>query len=135
MTEVKGVIVRSSLCPAWVSIRAADGSNVKSALTDAGFQPGDRIVIVREPGRAFPIHGGGSIPWSVAEDAYVAYAARYGDSQSLERLAERGGFGLGELDELVPGWRETDQLKGDVRRLRLLLETLLAEAEKAPDAE
>lgn len=47
-----------------------------------------------------------SIPWSLAEKAYEVYSSKYGTSQSLERLAERGGFGLGELDEFVPGWRE-----------------------------
>jgi hypothetical protein len=42
----------------------------------------------------------------LAEKAYEVYSSKYGTSQSLERLAERGGFGLGELDEFVPGWRE-----------------------------
>lgn len=46
-----------------------------------------------------------SIPWSVAERAYVSYVARYGKSQTIERLAERGGFSEGELDALAPGWR------------------------------
>ena len=47
-----------------------------------------------------------SVPWGVAERAYQEYARRYGRSQSLERLAERGGFSEGELDALAPGWRE-----------------------------
>lgn len=46
-----------------------------------------------------------SIPWEVAERAYRAYSARYGTDQSLERIAERGGFGAGELDVFAPGWR------------------------------
>src|SRR5690606_9962744 len=46
------------------------------------------------------------IPWSVAERAYSVYAARYGKGQSLERMAERGGFGPGEMDMFLPGWRE-----------------------------
>lgn len=45
-----------------------------------------------------------SIPWSVAERAYEKYSARYGRAQSLERLAERGGFGPGEMDDLYPEW-------------------------------
>jgi cell division protein FtsB len=45
------------------------------------------------------------IPWSIAEIAYCAYARMYGTGQSLERLAERGGFGLGEMDALYPQWR------------------------------
>lgn len=46
------------------------------------------------------------IPWSVAEIAYGAYAAKYGREQSLERLAERGGFYWGEMDDLHPEWRD-----------------------------
>lgn len=47
-----------------------------------------------------------SIPWSVAEKAYSVYAAEFGLGQSLERLAERGGFGLGEMDKFYPAWRD-----------------------------
>jgi hypothetical protein len=46
------------------------------------------------------------IPWSVAELAYSVYSGLYGRDQSLERLAERGGFGPGEMDEFLPDWRE-----------------------------
>lgn len=46
------------------------------------------------------------IPWSVAEVAYGAYARLYGRGQTLERLAERGGFGWCEMDQLHPKWRE-----------------------------
>lgn len=56
-------------------------------------------------GRKFPAQNGAPIPWSLAERAYAVYASRYGRAQSLERLAERGGFGINELDDLVPGWR------------------------------
>ena len=67
------------------------------------------------PNRPFPIQGGtyrkpdgtlrrpveqylpSTIPWWLAEEAYAYYASRYGTSQSLERLAERGGFGREEL--------------------------------------
>jgi hypothetical protein len=45
-----------------------------------------------------------TIPWSTAERAYAAYSVRFGTTQSLERLAERGGFGPRELDMFVPGW-------------------------------
>ena len=46
----------------------------------------------------FPIQGFSfGIPWSAAERAYKTYAERYGKEQSLERLAERGGFGLYEF--------------------------------------
>lgn len=38
-----------------------------------------------------------SIPWWLAEEAYKFYAKCYGTNQSLERMAERGGFGRPEL--------------------------------------
>jgi len=41
------------------------------------------------------------IPWWLAEIAYEHYVLRFGDSQSLERLAERGGFGRWELLTLL----------------------------------
>lgn len=67
-----------------------------------------------------------TIPWSVAELAYSVYAGRYGTSQSLERLAQRGGFGPGEMDLLLPGWRErvgeVVELRAEVQRIAGLLE-------------
>lgn len=65
-------------------------------------------------GRRFPIVGqpGRTIPWSVAEKAYEKYSALYGTSQSLTRLAERGGFHINELDALYPDWRkETSEIE------------------------
>jgi hypothetical protein len=64
------------------------------------------------------------IPWSVAEKAYGTYAARYGRDQSLERLAERGGFGQSEMDVLHPTWREEASeiaaLRAEIDRLHSL---------------
>jgi len=65
----------------------------------------------RYPRAAAPLR----IPWSVAEHAYGAYAARYGKAQSLERLAERGGFGVEEMDALYPPWRDE---VSEIERLR-----------------
>lgn len=47
--------------------------------------------------RMAPVQRGFPIPWSVAEAAYEVYAHINGSGQSLERLCERGGFGVGEL--------------------------------------
>jgi len=41
------------------------------------------------------------IPWTVAEIAYAEYAEQFGRHQSLDRLAERGGFGRDELLTLL----------------------------------
>lgn len=51
-------------------------------------------------GDLFPHRGGkssGTISWSEHVEAWHAYSAIYGGSQSAERIAERGGFGHGEL--------------------------------------
>lgn len=53
--------------------------------------------------RRFPMQNGPSIPWSLAEVIYAGYSALFGSSQSLERLAERGGF----------GWREVEAIYND----------------------
>jgi hypothetical protein len=46
--------------------------------------------------RPFPIQNGGSIPWWLAEVAFEYYHENW-RGQSLERLAERCGFGVAEL--------------------------------------
>lgn len=47
--------------------------------------------------RMFPMQNGPAIPWSVAEKIYKLYNAMH-SGQSLERLAERGGFGWAEVE-------------------------------------
>jgi len=39
----------------------------------------------------------GTVGWAEHEEAWRAYAGRYGRQQSAERIAERGGFSRGEL--------------------------------------
>lgn len=48
----------------------------------------------------------GEVPWSVAALAYEVYSRKYGKQQSLERLAQRGGFSWGELVWLLRGGDE-----------------------------
>jgi hypothetical protein len=60
-----------------------------------------------EPQR-FPIQNGLTVSWAGAEEAYRGYVRLYGDSQSLERIAERGGFGLSEFVGLVFAARAQD---------------------------
>lgn len=69
--------------------------------------------------KRFPIQQVGLVPWGLAERAYERYAQLYGRSQSLERLAERGGFGLAELGFLLRGYEKRSDSKeddGDWRR-------------------
>lgn len=73
-----------------------------------------RFPILKPPGVKHTRSGYVDLPWLVAELAYEAYAKKYGKSQSLERIAERGGFGEYELDELYPEW-ETLTLDLDSR--------------------
>lgn len=42
-----------------------------------------------------------TIPWWLAEIAYKHYVKLYGGGQSLERMAQRGGFGRTELISLL----------------------------------
>lgn len=68
------------------------------------------------------------IPWSIAELAYSVYAGQYGKDQSLEQLAQRGGFGPGEMDMFLPGWRERSvevvRLKDRVAQLEKALQEI-----------
>lgn len=68
------------------------------------------------------------VPWNVAELAYSVYAGRYGRGQSLERLAERGGFAPSEMDMFVPDWREQcDTIvrqAAEIERQKAKIETL-----------
>lgn len=61
------------------------------------------------PEKQFPIQPafrGYSVPWSLAEEAYATYAKHYGTAQSLEKLAERHGFGGMEFAMLLAGKAE-----------------------------
>ena len=61
-----------------------------------------------------------SCSWEVAEKAYSHYAALYGMDQSLERLAQRGGFGSGEMGKLYPDWQTEESV---TFRLRSVVES------------
>lgn len=41
------------------------------------------------------------IPWRIAEKAYEIYSKRYGNSQSLDTIARRGGFSVLEIIMLL----------------------------------
>ena len=46
-----------------------------------------------------------TIPWDIAEKAYLDYQKRFGkDYQSLVNIARRGGFSVGEMDLFYPEW-------------------------------
>jgi hypothetical protein len=68
------------------------------------------------------------IPWSVAEQAYTVYLAKYGSRQSLETLAQRGGFHVSEMDMLLLNWREQSS---EITQLRTRIEQLHEELDIA----
>lgn len=49
------------------------------------------------PDRQFPMQDGPAIPWPLAQRIYFVYADLFGTEQSMERLAERGGFAWAEV--------------------------------------
>lgn len=92
------------------------------------------LVALTEPKeRLFPIQDGHpGVPWSAAEVAYKSYSRQFGTTQSLERLAKRGGFGLHEfsclyLDVPYP-WQ-----KNSINRERLICEALAKLAQDRND--
>lgn len=80
--------------------------------------------------RTAPVQGYCRIPWSVHVKAWEGYSKEYPGSarqQDATRIAERGGFGVKELDSFHPTWRkeveqipkllaEVEQLEKDVER-------------------
>lgn len=62
-----------------------------------GYAAHARAEIAKRIGRE--PKGAGTIAWSEHVLAWNDYARRYGRQQSAERMAERGGFGYGELIE------------------------------------
>lgn len=83
--------------------------------------PGPALSAAPAP-RMFPIQKATPIPWSLAERAYRTYAEHYGRQQSLERLAERGGFGWSEFlhlyyDDTTYAKKEEMQARWDADEL------------------
>jgi hypothetical protein len=74
-----------------------------------------------------PVQGySAGIPWSMHLRAYDAYCKRYSPQRALIEGGCRGGFGVGELDMFIPGWREElseiTKLKTENARLLALIE-------------
>jgi hypothetical protein len=97
------------------------------------------VTAVRSRYKEFPLQstrgltGPTSVPWAVAEKAWAAYSAQYGREQSVERLAQRGGFSWGEMDELFPGWRDATDAWKKLEARAAELEAQNAIYEKATD--
>lgn len=68
---------------------------------------GRRAPVQREYKGKRPDKPPGTVTWEEHLKAYEGYAARYGTSQSAERLAERGGFGYWEITDMLGHEPET----------------------------
>jgi hypothetical protein len=87
---------------------SAELAEVKRPLDEQMARLNARVVelnqaltqAVADAQRWFPMQHGPSIPWKLAEAIYAGYSAQYGTQQSLERLADRGGFSWGEVEVL-----------------------------------
>jgi hypothetical protein len=80
-----------------------DGLNAALRIVAALRSPESTHSGPGVPERMFPIQKGTPVPWAQAEIAYVTYRRLFGGSQTLERLAERGGFGENEYRQLRAG--------------------------------
>lgn len=109
MTEQDDKYLRELTCPPWM------GPSWLRAI--------DALLAERtpQPVRMFPVQRFGVIPWEVGQRAYEKYASMYGTDQSLERLAERGGFDVPEMDQYYPAWRNHI---GELAKLRARVDEL-----------
>lgn len=58
------------------------------------------------------------IPWAIHLEAYEAHCKKYGPQTALIDLKDRGcrgGFGTGELDDFIPGWRDRVAMFGKLK--------------------
>jgi len=54
-----------------------------------------------------PVQGySAGIPWEMHLRAYDVHCARYSPQPALIDGGCRGGFGVSELDQYIPGWRD-----------------------------
>lgn len=79
------------------------GSPIRGEIVAPVRVVADRCLNTTDSERRFPLQGLGSVPWDVAEVAYSTYRRCFHNDQTMERLAERGGFGVEEFCLLYMG--------------------------------
>lgn len=67
---------------------------------------------IKQLERRFPMIDGPDIDWVTAEYIYKMYLCLHGNSQSLERFAERGGYYWGEIAPIVHAYMKKKALEG-----------------------
>ncbi len=97
------------------------GDNLGAQQSAAKCDTPQQSEVKLDDNRPFPIQGGFcdrpklyydpcTIPWWLAEIAYVYYHERYTNDQTLEVLAKRGGFGREELIAFLRGRSPSDKV-------------------------
>lgn len=71
--------------------------------------------------KRFPIQSGLSVTVPAAQRAYQTYVRFYGNGQSLERMAQRGGFGVMEFVMLWDGRAPGRDRQPDEHRIAFIL--------------
>ncbi len=61
----------------------------------------DQESTIEKLSRRFPMLDGPDIDWATAEKIYVLYSALYDNEQTLEKIAERGGFAWREVSYMA----------------------------------
>jgi hypothetical protein len=90
----------------------------------------EAVQVISKMGRMFPILDGPAIPWFLIAP-YEAQAQR-NHSQTLERLAERGGLGCAEAIDVMTNQRwSTTAVRGSAQKLHDLVQERLDTRTKA----
>jgi len=100
MTAVERVRRYVEDCERLGIIKLRDGlavSDLRDLLDELDSATAERDESRKNQARRFPIQRGVSVPWCEAERAYAIYQKMFGNEQTLERLAQRGGFGEQEF--------------------------------------
>jgi hypothetical protein len=91
--QVYGSIYRAMLAAA----TAEAGNAIEDRNVWKRVVPPEEVGAEPDAERQFPMQDGPPIPWSLARAIYAGYVALFGCEQSLERIAERQGFGWSEV--------------------------------------
>ena len=74
--------------------------------------------------KRFPMIDGPDVDWETAEKIFSIYKCLFGDSQTIERLAERGGWSWSEVSYI---WKEHHKKRCGCQNKNKLLEARLTQ--------
>jgi hypothetical protein len=113
------------------------GEAARARLLDALEAQAAEIEALKHPKEKIaPVQGWPQgIPWSLHLEAYGVYCKKWGAQQALIDLEGRncrGGFGVDELDDFIPGWRDRVSELTAVKKERDALRAELAALKAQP---